>query len=190
MGTPSRRERERAERHQLIITTARKLAATQGWDAVTTRRLSTEIEYSQPVLYSHFTDKRAIVAAVALEGFAELATVLRAARKDGAEPAQALRAVADAYLQFAESEPALYDAMFTLGVGLPFGDPGELTPLSDAFAELRAVAEPLAGGQDVELFTEVVWSSLHGLVTLTQNHRLRPNLTPARLQLMVDRLLT
>jgi hypothetical protein len=41
----------------------------------------------------------------------------------------------------------------------------------------------LKGGQDVELFTEVVWSSLHGLVTLTQNNRLRPNLSPARLQL-------
>jgi hypothetical protein len=26
----------------------------EGWDAVTTRRLSTEIEYSQPVLYKHF----------------------------------------------------------------------------------------------------------------------------------------
>jgi AcrR family transcriptional regulator len=50
--------------------------------------------------YSHFTDKRAIVAAVALEGFAELANVLRVARKDGAEPAEALRVVADAYLQF------------------------------------------------------------------------------------------
>src|SRR3954462_1153303 len=109
MSIEDRREREQSARRRLIVTTARTLAAAEGWDAVTTRRLSTEIEYSQPVLYSHFTDKRAIVAAVALEGFAELVTVLRAARKDGLEPAQALRVVADAYLQFAESEPALYD---------------------------------------------------------------------------------
>jgi hypothetical protein len=34
----------------LIITTARKLAEAEGWDAVTTRRLSSQIEYSQPVL--------------------------------------------------------------------------------------------------------------------------------------------
>jgi Bacterial regulatory proteins, tetR family len=37
----------------LIITTARKLAEAEGWDAVTTRRLSSQIEYSQPVLYKH-----------------------------------------------------------------------------------------------------------------------------------------
>jgi DNA-binding transcriptional regulator YbjK len=35
-----RRERERALRHQLIITAARELAETEGWEAVTTRRLA------------------------------------------------------------------------------------------------------------------------------------------------------
>jgi AcrR family transcriptional regulator len=49
-----RRARDRAARHQLIISTARLLAEAEGWDAVTTRRLSTEIEHSRPVLYKHF----------------------------------------------------------------------------------------------------------------------------------------
>ena len=40
--------RERTARRRLIMTTARTLAEHEGWDAVTTRRLSTEIEYSQP----------------------------------------------------------------------------------------------------------------------------------------------
>jgi hypothetical protein len=54
MAIEDRRERERAARRRLIITTARTLAEAEGWDAVTTRRLSTEIEYSQPVLYKHW----------------------------------------------------------------------------------------------------------------------------------------
>jgi AcrR family transcriptional regulator len=49
MAIEDRRERERAARRRLIVTTARMLAEAEGWDAVTTRRLSTEIEYSQPV---------------------------------------------------------------------------------------------------------------------------------------------
>jgi hypothetical protein len=57
-----RRARERAARHALIIQTARQIAETDGWDAVTTRRLAETIEYSQPVLYSHFANKDAIVA--------------------------------------------------------------------------------------------------------------------------------
>jgi AcrR family transcriptional regulator len=46
------KERERAGRHRLIVSAARELAETEGWDAVTTRRLADRIEYSQPVLYS------------------------------------------------------------------------------------------------------------------------------------------
>ena len=56
------------------------LAEREGWDAVTTRRLSTEIEYSQPVLYKHFASMEDIVEAVALEGFGELAETLSTAR--------------------------------------------------------------------------------------------------------------
>jgi AcrR family transcriptional regulator len=64
-----RDRRERAARRRLIITTARKLAKAEGWDAVTTRPLSTEIEYSQPVLYKHFTAMEQIAEAVAIDGF-------------------------------------------------------------------------------------------------------------------------
>ena len=80
MAIEDRRARERAARRQLITTTARKLAEAEGWDAVTTRRLSTEIEYSQPVLYKHFSSMEAVVAAVALQGFGELARALSSAR--------------------------------------------------------------------------------------------------------------
>ena len=80
MAIEDRRERERAARRRLIITTARKLAEADGWDAVTTRRLSTEIEYSQPVLYKHFTGMEHIADAIAIDGFGELAEAIRAAR--------------------------------------------------------------------------------------------------------------
>lgn len=53
-----RRERERAERRQAIVTAARELAEAEGWEAVTTRRLSDRIEYSQPVLVDLLTSGR------------------------------------------------------------------------------------------------------------------------------------
>src|SRR2546430_13280200 len=77
MSVHERKQRERAERERLIVATARELAEHQGWDAVTTRRLAERIEYSQPVLYSHFRGKREIIGAVALEGAAELAAAVR-----------------------------------------------------------------------------------------------------------------
>src|SRR5260221_9402898 len=77
MSIAERRERQRAERYELILAAARELAEAEGWDAVTTRRLAGIIDYSQPVLYSHFKGKADIMAAVATRGFEELATRLR-----------------------------------------------------------------------------------------------------------------
>ena len=115
-----RRERERTHRHQLIITAARELAETEGWEAVTTRRLAERVEYSQPVLYSHFSGKDAIMGAVALDGFGELAGQLRHAREAAPDLGQALRAVCSAYVEFATERPALYEAMFVLPTDLRF----------------------------------------------------------------------
>ncbi|MGF6883421.1 AcrR family transcriptional regulator [Nocardia sp. GAS34] len=185
MTAQTRRERQRAERHQLIIETARDIAESQGWEAVTIRRLADAIEYSQPVLYSHFANRDAIVAAVAIEGFTELAARSRRLREAADTPEQALTAVAGGYLDFARSSPALYDAMFVQKVDLIFG-PGAPQALQDAFGELAAVFAPFAGENDVETSTEVGWSALHGLATLEQEGRLRPSFRDQRLSLLVE----
>jgi len=124
MAFEDRRERERAARRRLIVTTARKLAEADGWDAVTTRRLSTEIEYSQPVLYKHFTGMEQIADAVAIDGFGEIADVMRAARLHAGTAADALARIAHAYLDFARDNPAVYDAMFTPWDHLALRRPG------------------------------------------------------------------
>jgi AcrR family transcriptional regulator len=113
MAIEDRRQRERTARRHLITAAARTLAESEGWDAVTTRRLSTEIEYSQPVLYKHFGSMEDIVEAVALEGFGELAETLRAARLRSAAPDDEVGRVAAAFSDFAANNPALYNAMFT-----------------------------------------------------------------------------
>ena len=113
MAIENRRARERAARRQLITTTARTIAEQEGWDAVTTRRLSAEIEYSQPVLYKHFAGMDGIIAAVAVQGFAELGEVLSAARSGATDGRDALARVAHAFIDFARDNQALFDAMFT-----------------------------------------------------------------------------
>ncbi|WP_410819994.1 TetR/AcrR family transcriptional regulator [Micromonospora sp. 050-3] len=187
MSTQARRQRERAEREQAIISAARDLALAEGWDAVTTRRLAAEIEYSQPVLYSHFKGKDAIMAAVAVEGFAELATALVSARASAADPRQAVADVAAAYVAFAEQRPAIYDAMFTLAVDLPFASQDVPTDLARGFAELSETVRPVAAADDLETVTETFWAGLHGLVTLMRSGRLRRADHDRRLAVLVDR---
>lgn len=187
MSIQTRRERERAERERLIVTTARELAESEGWDAVTTRRLAAEIEYSQPVLYSHFSGKDAIMAAVVIEGCAELAIQLREARTSGSDPQRTLADVGAAYAAFAEQRPALYDAIFTRATILPFASPEAPAALQEAFAELREAVRPLAGDDDLASLTETYWSGLHGLVTLMSSGRLRREDHERRLAILINR---
>lgn len=187
MSVQERKKRERAEREQLIVTTAQQLAEAEGWDAVTTRRLAEAVDYSQPVLYSHFSSKDAIMAAVAARGFAMLAGDLRAARNTATQPPQALASVAKAYAAFAEQRPALYDAMFTHPVDLPFASPEAPDALRAGFDELRQTLGPLAEEDDVDTLVETFWAALHGLLSLTRNGRLRLHEEQHRLALLINR---
>ncbi|MGA5438333.1 TetR/AcrR family transcriptional regulator [Streptomyces griseoincarnatus] len=201
MSVQERKQRERAERERLIVATARELAEEQGWDAVTTRRLAERIEYSQPVLYSHFRGKREIIGAVALQGAAELAAELRGASAEAEAEAGAgasasvegvrgrVTALARAYLDFAERNPAVYDAMFQLDGGLAFAAEDTPEELKDGFAALLETLRDVAGeGVEPGLFTEVFWASLHGLATLTRAGRLPVGDAERRVGLLVSRL--
>ncbi|AQT79963.1 TetR family transcriptional regulator [Mycolicibacterium litorale] len=184
MAIEDRRARERAARHRLILETARKIAEAEGWDAVTTRRLSTEIEYSQPVLYKHFASMEAIAEALAIDGFAELAEVLHAARATAGATGNPLSPLAHAYVSFARDNPALYDAMFVRATGLRFAAAQTPPSLLAAFDELRAAITDIAGERDPDTLTEVFWAALHGLIMLDRGGRLRPEHASERIELL------
>ncbi len=159
------------------------MAEAEGWDAVTTRRLAALIDYSQPVLYSHFKSKTEIMAAVATRGFEELAEQLRMAAANAATP-DVLRNVCAAYLDFARSRPVIYEAMFTLPTQIKFAHEETPTVLRAAFqalvaaiGERRQKAEPLA---------EVLWSALHVLAVLMQSGRIPAKGDEDRLNVLVQ----
>jgi AcrR family transcriptional regulator len=185
MAAEDRRTRESATRHRLILSTARRLAEAEGWDAVTTRRLSTEIEYSQPVLYKHFAGMEDIAEAVALEGFEELADALRAARAIAETTQDPLRPIAHAYLSFGRDNPALYDVMFVRATKLRFAADDTPAPMVTAFAELRDGIATVAGGRDTDTLAELLWAALHGLIILARGGRLRPEHDAERVELLV-----
>ncbi|CAM3284273.1 hypothetical protein STSO111631_12105 [Stackebrandtia soli] len=149
----TRRQRERQERRRLIVDTARRIAQTEGWEAVTTRRLANDIEYSQPVLYSHFTSKTAIMAAVAADGVTELVHAIDEAAH-AIEPADRIDAVARAYLRYAATHRAVYEAIFTPGI-----DSGDAHT-----ARIRDALDAAATERDGAALA--LWPLLHGIASL------------------------
>ena len=185
MGVTERKTRDREAREQRITAAARKIAEAEGWSAVTVRRLADEIEYSQPVLYSHFKNRDAIVGAVALEGFRDIKTALHQAAQTSTDCRLARESVAIAYLDFARDNPALYEAMFTMPTDLLFAQADSKAELREAFEELAAVVPP---SLTVDVATETFWAALHGLAQLEGSGRIKHSTRLARVALIVSGL--
>jgi AcrR family transcriptional regulator len=179
-----RKLRDRQARRAQIISAARRIAELEGWSGVTVRRLSDEISYSQPVLYAHFGSREGILTAAAIEGFQELGQALEKARKRGRR-GNAVESVATAYLEFAESSPALYEVMFSLGLSVPFGDTATPPELRYAFSQLLE----LFPGQSSksEVIAELFWASLHGIAELTRTRRFPHSRQKERMRVLVER---
>jgi AcrR family transcriptional regulator len=164
-------------RRDEVVSAARGLAESEGWAAVTMRRLAGELGVTQPVLYSAFAGRQALVDAVALRGFDDLAAALEA---EDPSPLARMRT----YLDFAAAHPRVYEAMFSMPTGLPFAAEDVPEPLRRAFTGVQDVFPDADGTR-----AEVAWSALHGLATLQAGGRLRPGQAQARLDL-AHRMLT
>src|SRR5262249_36745908 len=177
-----RKLRDKQARWAQIISAARRIAELEGWPNVTVRRLSDEISYSQPVLYAHFGSREGILAAVAIEGFQEIGLALEKARKR-VKRGTAVESVAGAYLEFAASFQALYEVIFSLGLGIRFDDPATPPELRFAFSQLLELFQ----GQrsKPEVLAELFWASLQGVAELTRTKRFPRSRQKERVQALV-----
>src|SRR5688572_12006049 len=85
---------------------------TEGVDGVTLRDIGARLGVSRTALYRHFADKRALLAAVATEGFRMLRQRLVAAWEEGGRGDAAFHAMGVAYVRFAVDNPPHYRVMF------------------------------------------------------------------------------
>ena len=182
-GISERKLRARAARRARIISAAREIAEREGWPNVTVRRLAEEIGYSQPVLYSHFENRDAILAAVAIEGFHEIGLTLEKARRRARR--DPVESVATAYLDFAASSAALYEVMFSLGLTVPFDEPATPAELRFAFGQLLELFKERSSKPEV--VAELFWASLHGIAELTRTGRFPARRQKERVRVLVER---
>jgi AcrR family transcriptional regulator len=172
LGPKERREREREEIRTRILDAARELFANEGVESVTMRRIADRIEYSPTAIYFHFRDKEALLAELCdcdfrsfAHGFVEIARI--------ADPVERLRAAGQAYVSFGLSNPSHYRLMFMTPKTTEASTIAKGNPEEDSYAFLRGiVAELMAQGRfreditDVDLAAQVMWSAMHGLVSL------------------------
>ena len=169
MGSHERRARAKVALRQQILDAARELFVSDGYDAVSMRRIAARIEYSPTAIYLHFADKESILTALCDETFEKLSTRLTAHFARTTDPLARLRDGLRLYVEFGLAHPHHYTVSFLLKQrNVPVSEP---RPSHRAFAFLQAaVAGALAAGVirtvDVETTSQALWASCHGVVAL------------------------
>jgi AcrR family transcriptional regulator len=80
MGITDRKQRQKEEVRTSILETAWEMIVTEGWQSFSIRKVADAIEYSVPVIYSHFENKDAILLEFNRKGFELLAEALAKAK--------------------------------------------------------------------------------------------------------------
>lgn len=142
--------------------------AAHGPDSLSFRQVAAAAGVSHQAPYHHFTDRRGIFQAIAIEGFAMFADALRAAeRRDDIDTATALL---EGYVEFALEHMGHFRVMFRT----------DLTGIQES-AELAAVADQSfdvlveyvqhamgerASVEEIRDRVVTMWALAHGLATL------------------------
>jgi AcrR family transcriptional regulator len=143
----------------------------EGVDGLTLREIGARLGVSRTALYRHFADKRALLAAVATEGFRTLRQQLVTAWEDGGRGCEAFEAMGVVYVRFAIANPAHYRVMFGGVVDPRASEPelateaaGAFQALVDALAALQRDA--IMRAEDPVKMASFVWAVVHGVAML------------------------
>jgi AcrR family transcriptional regulator len=174
-----------------VVEEAATLADEVGLEALTLSAIAARVGVAQPSLYKHVSGMEAVRRALALRGVKELRAELLSATA-GKARGDALRALADAYREYAREHPGRYEASI---VAPDPGDAEHVQASEETLAVLSAVLAGygIAGGDAIDAI-RATRAALHGYAALERSggYRMPRDLDRSfeRLVAMLDDALT
>jgi len=99
MGIKDRREREKLDRRNAILTAAQDIFWEKGYEA-TMDEIADKVELSKPTLYLYFKNKDDLYASIALDGFETLKETFRQVVESGLGVEDKVRAMYRGFITF------------------------------------------------------------------------------------------
>ncbi len=195
MGIADRKEREKEELRERILVAAKSLFLDKGVEKTSIRNIADRIEYSPGIIYHYFRDKNEIFHALHQGGFLQLMEkmqVLASVRN----PLERLKAMGSIYVNFAIQNPDMYDLMFIKEAPLDHvmnTEHDEWKEGGGTFNYLRMTIDDCikAGhfkGHDAEALSYMIWSVVHGMVSLNIRRRCEVVLPDRQNSIVMDGL--
>lgn len=172
-----RRALDKIDLKQRILNAAREIFLEQGYDRTSVRMIAEKIGYSATTIYLHFQDKNEILHTLHTEGF-EILNSRMAVLLQVEDPFERMKAMGKMYVNFAMSNPELYDLMFIqISPLTKLEEEHELWKEGNtAFGALKqtvadCIEKKYFPSHDAEVTAFVIWSTLHGMITLQHRNR-------------------
>ena len=171
MGAKERKERQKTEMREAILSAALKLFSDDGYDTVTMRKIADEIEYSVGTIYLYFRDKNEIFFELHNRGFAEFFQKQLTVQHIE-DPLERLTAHGTTYIQFAIDHPEYYDVMFISRTPSKEINKNKHWTEGERTYDLlklnirQAMEAGYFKGVDIEVAAFSLWSFVHGIASL------------------------
>lgn len=160
------------ERRGEILSVAERIFVEKGFEGATIRKIADEVGLSSTALYMHFADKGEILNEICRNAFEGLLERQLEFTSSCAVPIECVRDLARGYLDFGFSHPNAYRLAFMMAA-VPSAD-GSETVAQKAASQLyanfvTAIDAAIRSGHlkgDVAVVTQLLWASVHGLISL------------------------
>jgi AcrR family transcriptional regulator len=163
-----------------LRTAARAILEEEGLDALSLRSVARRASVSHAAPYRHYPSREALLAAVAIEGLAELrAEIAKAGAKPG-EKSERIVQLGGAYLRFAARHSGLLRLMF--GSELP-----NRADIPGLAAATSAIGEEIGRALQDDAAGLTIWAAIHGFTILILDNVIDLGQRQAGLQAMPTR---
>jgi AcrR family transcriptional regulator len=179
LGILERKERERQELRQRVLVAAEELFVKDGYQNVSMRKIADKIEYSPTTLYRLFQNKADIVDHLIADGYRgvyEEYEMVLAHRPES--PLETLSEIVTAYVGFALEHPNHYQLWFETGDLRMIDNQLRMRHGGTSYRVYRIWLDlidecklrGLLPGNDTVALFQLIWGSVHGMISLRLHH--------------------
>ena len=174
MGLKERREREIEERRRQILDAARAVLFESGMQGASINRIAKMAELGVGTIYSYFKSKEDIFIDLQEEGLSLLGDVIQEAAARSENPAEKIRYIVRAYLDFSIEHKNYFDIinyflsspdiMFTANLKRQVHEHGSRILSHVVDAVQSGVQQGVFKGVDANRYAVMLWANMNGLI--------------------------
>ncbi|HJL61894.1 MAG TPA: TetR/AcrR family transcriptional regulator [Pseudomonadales bacterium] len=184
-----------SEFKQQLVTAATRLFVKNGYAGVTMRAIAKKLKCSPMKAYRYFGDKDEIFMMVRTAAYLSFAESQQKAYFSKTSALERLVEIGVAYFQYARENPLQYRLMFEFFQPDPVTYPQLREAENESMKPLHTVVVELINqgtfkaAPDPDIQTHVIWSAVHGVVSLGLTGKLSKHVDPADVEQAVRNVL-